>query len=162
MRVLCSWPDSILAAELADTGASTLAFTSNDPAIKQALNLLDAGNFSKAQKLISTTQPSADPAVTQARAEMLDVIERTRREYSLEEPDLLAQIRQRLPDASERDITHWREACDLKYRIIDDKRFYLRREAQNLFIFSADAKKRLTEKESPSSGWKLADHRRRS
>src|SRR5439155_5866131 len=42
-------------AEDADTGASA-AFTSHDSVVKQALLMLDVGNFSRAQKFISTTQ----------------------------------------------------------------------------------------------------------
>src|SRR4051794_22923657 len=147
---------SLLAAELTDTGAST-AFTSNDPVVKQALVMLDAGNYSRAEKLIATTQPSEDASVIKARTELLDVIARMRREFRLEEPALLAKVQRRIPDATERDITHWREAGELGYRIIDDKLMYFGREPSNLFIFSADAKKRSPEKKSAAE-WKLADH----
>ena len=73
-----------------------------------------------------------------------------RNEFSLDDEGLLAKIQKRIPDATARDITHWREAGELQYRIIDDKRLYFGREPSNLFIFSADAKKRLPEKK-PSS-----------
>jgi hypothetical protein len=147
---------SVLFADPTDTGASA-AFTSKDPVVVQAMKMLDAGNYSRAEKLLATTQPSSDPSVIRAREEVIDLIARMRREYNLDEPGLLAKLKRRIPDATERDITHWREAGELQYRIIDDKLLYFGREPSNLFIFSADAKKRLPEKKD-AAGWKLVDH----
>src|SRR3954452_21306732 len=107
---------SILAADLTDTGASS-AFTSDDPAVKSAMLMLDAGNFSRAEKLIATTQPSGDPSVTKTREEVLDLIKRMRNEFRLDEEGLLAKIQKRIPDATARDVTRWREAGELQYRI---------------------------------------------
>ncbi len=148
---------TLLAADLKYTGAS-LAFTSDDPAVVHALKMLDDGNYSRAEKYIATTQPSDDPTVTKARAELLDVIGRMRLEYTLDDAGLLAEIQRRIPDATERDITHWREAGDLGYAIIDSKLLYFGREPQNLFIFSADAKKRLPQNTSADAGWNLVNH----
>jgi transglutaminase-like putative cysteine protease len=148
---------SVLAADLTDTGAC-LAFTSNDPAIKSAMKMIEGGNYSRAEKLIATTQPSGDPEVTKAREQLLDVIGRMRQSYNLAEPDLLARIKRRIPDATDRDITRWREAGELQYKIIDDKLLYFGREPSNLFIFSKDAKNRLGEKKTSETGWKLVDH----
>ena len=75
---------SVLAADLTDTGASS-AFTSDDPVVKSALLMIDAGNFTRAEKLIATTQPSSDPSVTQSREEILGCILRRdarRNDYS--------------------------------------------------------------------------------
>jgi transglutaminase-like putative cysteine protease len=146
------------AADLTDTGASS-AFTSDDPVVKSALKMLDAGNFSRAEQFIATTQPSGDPSVTKSREEVLDLIKRMRNEFRLDEEGLLAKIQKRIPDATARDITRWREAGELQYRIIDDKLLYFGREPSNLFIFSADAKKRSPEKKSSGkSDWTLEDH----
>src|SRR5437762_5158673 len=121
-----------LAAELTDTGPSS-AFTSDDPVVKSAMKMVDAGNFSRAEKLIATTQPSGDPSVTQAREEVLDLIKRMRNEFRLDEEGLLGKIQKRIPDATARDVTRWREAGELQYRIIDDKLLYFGREPSNLF-----------------------------
>ena len=136
---------TLLAADLKYTGAS-LAFTSDDPAVVHALKMLDDGNYSRTEKFIATTQPSDDPNVTKARAELLDVIGRMRLEYTLDEAGLLAKIQRRIPDATDRDITHWREAGDLGYAIIDSKLLYFGREPQNLFYLLRGRQKAIAPK----------------
>jgi hypothetical protein len=147
---------TLLAEDLTCTGASA-AFTSNDLTVKQALALLDQGKYSDAEKLVANAAPSSDVNVTEARAELPDVIQRMRREYSLTEADLLTRIQRRIPNATTDDITKWRDAHQLLSRVIDGQRFYFNREPQNLFIVSADAKQRDIRK-TDNTGWKLTDH----
>jgi hypothetical protein len=147
---------TLLAAELQDTGASA-AWTSKDPAVRRALTDLDKGNFKRAEQTLATTQPSSDANVTREREEALDIISRMRQEYTLDDQSLLAKIKRRIPDATADDITKWREASQLGYRIIDGQIRYFRSEPQNLFIFSADAKKRDTLKKKDSD-WTLGEH----
>ena len=148
---------TLLAEDLTCTGASS-AFTSTDPIVKLAFDLLNQGQYAQADKLLADSEASADPASAQARAELREeVIPRMRREYSLTEADLLARIKNRVPDATTDDIARWRAANELQSKLIDGQRFYFNREPQNLFIVSADAKQRAGDK-SNNAGWKLIDH----
>jgi transglutaminase-like putative cysteine protease len=157
LAVLMAFAAQILADAPSETGACA-AFTSDDSVIRMAVDLLKTGNFAVAETVLSTNSPSSDPAANQARADLLDVIARTRREYSLTPADLLAQIRQRLPDATELDVLRWTEAGALRPRTIDDKTLYFRRDVSNLFLFSPDARNRLPKQDAPNPAWKLSDH----
>jgi len=142
-----------------DTGAS-VAFTSNDPVIKKALALVNDGKFSEAQAILASDDGHSDANVARAREEMLDVIGRLRREYSLDEAGLLEKIKKQVSDATAADLKKWRDAGEVQYRVIDGKVMYFRREPSNIFRFSADAKSRMKKSSGGEAqpGWRLTDH----
>jgi transglutaminase-like putative cysteine protease len=149
-----------LAEDLSATGAS-LAWTTSDPVVKQAIALLDAGKFADAQTLLATDDGHADPAVAQAREEMKDLIGRLRREYSLDEAGLLAKVRKSIPDVTADDLTKWHDAGQLQARTVDGQLLYFRREPSNLFRFCDEAKERAKKgKGDPDKvpDWRLIDH----
>jgi ubiquinone/menaquinone biosynthesis C-methylase UbiE len=81
------------------TGAS-LAFTSSDPIVQQAIALMNDGKFTDAQTLLASDDGHASAEVARAREEMKEVLGRTRREYSLDAAALLEKIRQDIPDVT--------------------------------------------------------------
>src|SRR5688500_5764717 len=84
------------------TGAS-LAWTSQDPRIAAARELLLRGELAKAeQSLAGEAGTSAD--------ETREVIRRTRREYGQDEATLLGKLRKEIPDVTAADLRRWREA----------------------------------------------------
>src|ERR1039458_8403687 len=72
----------VFAAE--PTGAST-AFTSRDPIVLKALDLVKSGKFQQAEVLLRAAESPGDADALRARKETLDIIGRTRFEYSLDE-----------------------------------------------------------------------------
>src|SRR5579863_9550147 len=68
------------------------AFTSTDPIVLQARELLPSGKFKEAEALLATNAPQASPSALADRAETLDLLRRIRYEYSLTPPELLAKM----------------------------------------------------------------------
>ena len=76
--------------------------------------------------------------------ELLDLIRRMRVEYSLDESALLAKVRTSIPAATAKEGARWAKEGEVRWRMIDGKKFYFRREPQNIFLFNAEATVRAT------------------
>src|SRR5262245_13795386 len=93
------------------TGASQ-AWTSDDPRVAEAREFVNRGEFAKVERLLAGREAPAD-------VEMLDVIGRLRREYSVDEDALLKKLDGQITDLTRGDIQRWRDAGELQYRVID-------------------------------------------
>ena len=151
---------SLSAALAAEPPAASAAFTSKDPVVLKALALMKSGKFQKAEALLGEPDPKPDADARRARSEALEIIRRTRIEYSLSPEALLAKVRRSVPDATARDVERWAKESRARYRMIDGKKFYFRREPQNIFLFCDEAKARRAKagKASTKDKWKLTDH----
>ena len=136
-------------AGAAPTGAS-LAWTSADPIVVRARGWVGDGRFADAEALLKAEAQAADSEAARARREMLEIIRRIRREYSLTPEDLLARVKRSLPDVTLDDLTRWREAGQVRFRMIDGQLRYFRREPSHMFRFCPEAIERL-EARSPGS-----------
>jgi transglutaminase-like putative cysteine protease len=149
----------VFAAE--PTGAS-LAFTSRDPVVLKALALVKSGKYQKAEDLLRSADAHGDAEALLARQETLEIIRRTRMEYSLDEAGLLDKVRQSVPGATARDVQRWAKASSARYRMIDGKKLYFRREPSNIFLFCDEATQRRAQAGNapPERKWKLTEHLR--
>jgi len=140
--------------------AASLAFTTEDTVVQKARGLMDLGQFNDAAGLLKADDPNATSAARQARSELLEIIQRTRHEYSLPADGLLAKVRKSIPTATAEDIERWAAESQARFRVIDGKKYFFRREPQNIFLFSAAAKKRRQEAgiEPIKTKYKLTDH----
>ena len=107
-------------------------------------SLIDNGDFAKAEKLLREQIPDSSAPTAGDAAIQLEVLRRTRHDFSLTDEEVLAQIRKSVPDATQADVDNWRAAGDLQFRMIDGQRRYFGRAVSNLFRFSADARQRQT------------------
>ncbi len=119
------------------SGAS-LAFTSSDPVVVQARELMEAGEFTKAIRLLDSEKPSD----ARAGEELRDVMGRIRVAYATEPDVMLAKVKKAIPDVTADDLERWRKAGQLQARTIDGRVWYFDREPANLFRFCDEAKKR--------------------
>ncbi len=156
---LAAFPPPMAAGE---PPAASTAFTSRDPVVHKALALMGSGKFTAAETLLKTEAAKTDGETLQARRELVEVLRRTRLEYSLEAPALLAKIRKSIPDASLKELERWAKESRARYRVIDGRKFFFRREPSNIFLFSEAAKRRRAEAgNAPAEPrWKLTDHLR--
>ncbi len=139
--VAATFTVNVAAAADEPSGASG-AFTSRDARVLEALELIESGNFQSAERLLSTADPQADAAALRARSELVEIMHRVRREYSLDSAELLAKVKKVIPDASAEEVECWANESDARFRTIDGTKFYFRREPQNIFLFSKQAIKR--------------------
>ncbi len=158
--LLLTVTDPCLTAVAAEPPAASVAFTSQDPVVIKALALVKSGKFKQAESLLNTADARADAEALRARQEALEIIRRTRIEYSLDPAGLLAKIRRSVPDATARDAERWAKDSRARYRMIDGQKLYFRREPQNIFLFCAEAKERRAKagKAPAEDKWKLTDH----
>lgn len=104
--------------------------------------LIDQGAFAEAEELLKAKLSDPDAPVSDDVAIQLEIIRRTRQDFSLDEAAVLAQLKKSINDVTSDDLKLWREANQLQHRKIDGQIFYFRRAASNLFRFSEDAKRR--------------------
>jgi transglutaminase-like putative cysteine protease len=155
-----SRPASAPAAE--PTGASP-AFTTDDPLVRQARDLMREGKFNEAQALLASGRDGrADAQAERARAEMKEIIRRVRQDYDLDAAALLARIQKDIPDATAADLERWTKANEAQHRIIDGEVKYFGREPVNLYRFSEEARWRRAAHEKPDpadpAAWTLVKH----
>lgn len=143
-----------------ESSASSSAFVSRDPIVLQARALMAAGNFKQAESLLTAWTQSSNRETARDRTEMLEVIRRTRYDYSLDEKGLAAKVREVIPNATDAEVARWADESRVRFRIIDGRKFFFRREPRNIFIFSPEAIRRRAEagNEPPKGHWKLIDH----
>jgi transglutaminase-like putative cysteine protease len=146
-------------SQSAEPPAASAAFTSKDPVVLAALDLVNKGHFTEAESLLTDSKNGTDDAL-RARKEALEVIHRTRIEYSLDAAGLLEKVRKFVPNASPGDVERWTVEARSRHRNIDGKKFYFRREASNIFLFCEEAKQRRDQAGNTpvESKWKLTDH----
>jgi len=147
-------------ASLSEPTAALPAMTSEDPQIAKARRLVEAGDFTQARKILDAAIASATGNTKEEYAGLLDFMERIHWEYSLDERALLTKVRAAIPDATESEVSRWASETKARYRIIDGTKFYFRREPRNIFLFSAEAKKRseAASKAKPVGTWTLTNH----
>lgn len=132
----------VQAAPATEPPAASLAFTSKDGMVLQAQELLKTGKFKEAEALLAANTNHVHGDILRARVETLDIIRRIRYEYSLDEAGLLAKVRKAIPDATTEEVERWAAESRARWRMIDGHKFFFRREPQNIFIFSEEAKQR--------------------
>ncbi len=139
------------------TGTTTRPSPGPDP-ILAAREHIAAGRLAEAERLLRPLVPDPSAPVTSEPAELLEIIRRTRREFSLSPTDMLAKVKRSIPDATLGDLERWRAGGQLQARELDDTLFYFRREPVNLFRFSEEARARRTPGPQPAGGFDLVRH----
>jgi transglutaminase-like putative cysteine protease len=127
--------------ETGPTGASR-AWTSTDPLVRKAAGLLTEGKYAEAEKALAADEGRPAPEAAQARREMTEIIRRIRIEYSLDEAGLLRRLKNAIPDVTADDLRTWRDAGQVRFRVIDGKVRYLKIEPSCLLRACPDARKR--------------------
>src|ERR1051326_8644686 len=94
----------------AEPGGVSKAFTSTDPVVVKARELMNSGKFKEAEGLLDAKSKDGEAVALRARSELADILRRTRWEYSLELPELVAKVKKSVPNATEREVAHWAEA----------------------------------------------------
>jgi hypothetical protein len=104
--------------------------------------LIARGEFAEAEQRLKPQIVDPSAPVTGEAAIQLEIIRRSRQDFPLTNEDVLKQIQQSVPDATQADVERWRLAGDLQYRKIDGQTRYFQRAVPNLFRFNAEAKRR--------------------
>jgi transglutaminase-like putative cysteine protease len=143
LTILLFLASSLVLASASDPPAASLAFTSHDPIILHARALMDSGKFHEAESLLKDQTSASDGNAAQAREELLEILRRTRIEYSLSKDAVLKKVQERIPDATAKDLDKWIKEAQPRTRLIDGQTFYFTGEPKNIFLFSTGAKTRL-------------------
>jgi transglutaminase-like putative cysteine protease len=125
---------------------------------RQIQGLIAAGAYGDAEKLLRVQIPDADAPITGEAAIQLEVLRRTRQDFRLSAADVLAEIKESIPDATMADVERWRDAGVLQHRAIDGEERYFREAVGNLFRVSEDARSRRTVKPKPRKEFDTAAH----
>jgi transglutaminase-like putative cysteine protease len=122
-------------SELSTTGASVV-WTQDDQAARRLRELLEQGKFTEARRWLPGLEDK------RLREEGLDMMRRIERDFSLDTADVLAQLRESIPDAGEADVIAWTRSGELQHRLIDGESRYFQRAVANLLRFNVEAQRR--------------------
>ncbi|MCS7032976.1 MAG: transglutaminase domain-containing protein [Phycisphaerae bacterium] len=156
---------TIAAPPHAQPPGSSGAFVSNDPTIQRAVVAYSAGQLREAEQILG----QMDRGDLISRDELLQLIPRLRREYSLDPSQLLEKLRPAIPDVTSDDIETWIKAGALQTRILDGQIRIFRREPGHLLRFCPEAIQRRdrwkaktappsTAGSDPEPSWSLQSH----
>ena len=129
----------------------THTFTTSDAMADESKTihaLVEKGEFAAAEQLLRGQIPNPESPITDDAAIQLEILRRTRYDFSLDEAAVLSQIRPSISDVTSEDLRRWREADQLQHRVIDGEVRYFRRAVSNLYRFSEEARQR-RDAESP-------------
>lgn len=104
--------------------------------------LTDRGAYREAEEVLLEKIEEPDAPVTSPAAIRLEILRRTRLDYSLSRQEAMGQLREALPDTSEADFDRWSAAGDLQHRVIDGEPRYFHKGVRNLFLLNKEARRR--------------------
>ncbi len=110
--------------------------------------LIILGKFSEAESLISELLLDSKLQSVE-RLELLfqkEHMQRIRKDFSKTEADVIGYIKKYIPEVKNSDLKKWEDAGDLEFKVIDGKKFYFNRAAENLFRINSVAFLRKTKK----------------
>ncbi|QOV88076.1 transglutaminase-like domain-containing protein [Humisphaera borealis] len=135
-----------------DTGGASLFWTSDEPEIAAARSEAASGRLLEAEAILRRLPGSI------AAQEGLQVLRWIRRDYGLDEGQIVAKLRESIPDVTAADLARWRTEGVLQHRVIDGRQAYFRAEPANLFRFCEEAKRRKVLPADSPGGWTLEQH----
>ncbi|MEO1498007.1 MAG: transglutaminase domain-containing protein [Planctomycetota bacterium] len=104
--------------------------------------LIEAGAFAEAETLLRRQITDAGAPVVDGPARRLEILRRTRRDFSLDVESLKRVLRRALPDVSDEDLVRWTASGALQHRVIDGEVRYFRKAPRNVFLLSDEARER--------------------
>lgn len=119
--------------------------------LDSAREAISAGRFAEATAALADC--AGDPAepVINACAVLREQMRRILKDYRLTAEEMLAKLKDSIPDVTAADVADWTARGELQHRVIDGETLYFGREPSNLFRFSASAKARRTPVAPPAS-----------
>ena len=142
MRAIGCW---MLVCLLPATSAPAAERSVDTALLNSARAAAKQGRFLAAEQMLRTKIADSKAPVTDPYAKQLEILRRTRLEYSLTEAALLKKIRPSIPDVTRKDLAKWRAEGVLQFREIDGQIWYFASEPRNLFRFCSAAQKRRTD-----------------
>src|SRR4051812_19076905 len=119
MSARALWP-AVLISMGAMFVMASLGAKQSEPTQKARVDeLISAGKFTEAEKLLKSQIQNPESPVAAEPAIQLEILRRTRQDFSLTNEQVLAEIQKSVPDATEKDVDSWRKAGDLQFRMID-------------------------------------------
>ncbi|MEO0531099.1 MAG: transglutaminase-like domain-containing protein [Planctomycetota bacterium] len=124
--------------------------------------LLAGGGYADAEQAL--LEQIADPLapITEPAAIQLEILRRTRLDFSLSREATLAELRESVPDATREEFDAWNASGDLQSRVIDGELRYFKKGVRNLFLINDEARRRRAAFRAPKSAspdrFNLTDH----
>ncbi len=122
--------------------------------IEQIQQMIDRGEFSKAQQLIEDRLQNAkglsEQQVKTLRFE-LERMARIRKDFKKTRQDVLNFIKKYIPDVTDADLARWEKENKLEFKVIDGQKWYFNHAARNLFRLDARCRE-IWQKAHPNQG----------
>ncbi|NOX88867.1 MAG: transglutaminase domain-containing protein [Calditrichaeota bacterium] len=103
--------------------------------------MIDRGEFSRAEKLIKE-RLSEDKNITESERKQMEFelerMNRIRKDFTKTREEVVAFIKQYIPDVTDKDLERWEKEKKLEYMVIDGQKRYFNHAARNLFRLDKD------------------------
>lgn len=138
----CGWLLSLVAAW--GLSAPSMAQPADEvlQTIDRARQAAAAGRFHEAESRLREKIADPDAPAVDGPAMELEILRRIRIDFSLTADQVLSQLRDSIPDVTEKDLDTWRQQGVLQHRVIDGEVRYFNRAVGNLFRACPAAKAR--------------------
>lgn len=107
-------------------------------------SLMEEGEFARAEEEIRCLLADESGLSAEQRRELafeIERMERIRKDFTRSEEDVLAFIRQYIPDVGAAQLARWEAEKSLECMVIDGRKLYFNNAARNLFRIDRDCKK---------------------
>ncbi|MHB8898910.1 MAG: serine hydrolase [Thermoguttaceae bacterium] len=142
LRTQCWWLPWVLVVWIGLSPAGLRGAEDGGAVVERARWAADEGRFTEAETLLRGQIRDAGAPVVDGPAKELEILRRIRLDYPLTADQVLAQLREEIPDATAEDVDRWSEEGVLQHRAIDGQVRYFHRAASNLLRASSAAKAR--------------------
>jgi|GEM_PF-34045 len=126
--------------------------------LAQARTAIAEGRFGEAEELLAALVPDPNAPVVDEPGVLLEIMRRIRLDYPLTAEQMLARLREQIPDVTPDDVARWQARGDLQHRVIDGQTWFFAREPGNFFRFCAEGQARRKPVVKPAGEFDLTGH----
>lgn len=121
----------------------SLGACQNSDNTKQSIGeLIDGGEFKKAELLIAETIKTCEDNDRESLEIKLETISRIQKEFPYSAYEVKKQLEKFHPNVTEAQLQQWEQSNQLEMRIVDGEKRYFKRAVSNLFRLNKEAKER--------------------
>lgn len=129
---------------LAIAALGTSAMLAQTNWVGQVEDLMDRGEFKKAEKLMSSL-PKKVRAAEEVRIDSLNTIMgRIRKDFNMTPDSGLNLIKAKMPAVTAEHVAKWKRDKKIEYMVIDGKEWWFRKAVRNLWLLATSSKKTMT------------------
>ena len=108
--------------------------------VSQVEDLMDKGEFKKAEKLMKSL-PKKVKAAEEVRIDsLITIMNRIRKDFTMTPDSGLSLIKEKMPNVTDAQIAKWKRDKKIEYMVIDGQEWWFRKSVRNLWLLADELK----------------------